>query len=66
MPLSPPWQWATQTTPSDGDTVWVKRIGGPEKPFKVLYNEASDTVTTTDLPHNFSIYWFMISRWRPL
>ena len=66
MPLSPPWKWLMQEEPANGDTVWIVRIGGPEKPFRATWDSGSATFTTADLATPITLLGLVVLKWRPL
>ena len=65
MPLSPPWKWFMQEWPNDGDTVWIVRIGDPEKPFLATWNAGSATFVTLDPPGVQTLLGLVVLKWRP-
>lgn len=54
-----------QEWPNDGDTVWIVRIGDPEKPFLATWNAGSATFVTLDPPGVQTLLGLVVLKWRP-
>lgn len=64
--MSVPYHWQNQEVPSNGTTVWIVRVGGPEPPFQATWNLTAKAYAPV-IADCFSVVpGFAVLKWRHL